>query len=55
MACRTKTYIAIDQSGDKDAVDKLHEWNNSNHWSLSFIDAHELTQARDELTIYIQN
>lgn len=47
MANRTKTYIAADWSGDKDAVDQLYKWNESNFWSLSFNDAHELTQARD--------
>lgn len=47
MAYRTKTYIAADWSGDKDAVDQLNKWNDSNFWSLSFTDAHELTQARD--------
>jgi len=47
MANRTKTYIAGDWSGDKDLIDKLYEWNNSRHWALHFIDAHELTQARD--------
>lgn len=47
MAYRTKTYIAADWTGDKDAVDKLHEWNDSKYWSLSFTDAHDLTQARD--------
>ena len=48
MAYRTKTYIAADWTGDKDAVEQLHKWNDSDHWSLSFIDAHDLTQARDE-------
>lgn len=48
MANRTRTYIAGDWTGDKDAIDQLHQWNDSNHWSLSFTDAHELTQARDE-------
>lgn len=48
MAYRTKTYIAADWSGDKGAVDQLHKWNESNFLSLSFTDAHELTQARDE-------
>ena len=47
MAYRTKTYIAADWDGDKDAVDQLHKWNDSNYWSLSFTDAHDLTQARD--------
>lgn len=44
---RTKTYIAADWDSDQDAVNKLHEWNDSNYWSMSFHDAHELKQARD--------
>ena len=44
---RTKTYIAGDWDHDEDAVNKLHQWNDSNHWSLTFTDAHELTQAND--------
>lgn len=47
MAYRTKTYIAADWDGDYNAVKQLNQWNNSNYWSLSFIDAHDLTQARD--------
>lgn len=47
MAYRTKTYIAADWSSDKDAIDQLRKWNESNFWSLSFSDAHESTQARD--------
>lgn len=47
MAYRTKTYIAGDWDHDKDAVDQLHKWNDSNYWSLSFTDAHDLTQAND--------
>lgn len=47
MANRTKTYIAADWTGDKDAVDQLYKWNDSDHWGLSFHDAHDLTQARD--------
>lgn len=47
MVYRTKTYIAGDWDGDKDAVDQIYKWNNSNFWSLSFTDAHDLTQARD--------
>ena len=47
MTYRTRTYIAGDWSGDKDLIDKLYEWNNSRKWDLHFIDAHELTQARD--------
>lgn len=44
---RTRTYIAGDWDHDKDAVDKLHQWNDSNYWNLSFTDAHDLMQARD--------
>ena len=47
MAYRTKTYIAADWDGDKNAVDQLYKWKNSNYWSLDFHDAHDLTQARD--------
>jgi hypothetical protein len=47
MAYRTKTYITADWSGDKDAVDQLHKWNDSSRLSLSFADAHDLTSARD--------
>ena len=47
MAYRTKTYIAADWSDDNDAVDQLHKWNDNKNWSLSFTDAHKLTQARD--------
>lgn len=47
MSYRTKTYIAADFDHDKDAVDVLYKWNDSDHWSLNFHDAHEVTQARD--------
>jgi hypothetical protein len=47
MAYRTKTYIAADWDGDRDAVEQLHKWNDSRYWGLSFHDAHDLTQARD--------
>lgn len=47
MVYRTKTYIAGEWDGDRDAIQKLHEWNNSKRLSLSFTDAHDLTQARD--------
>lgn len=47
MAYRTRTYLAAEWDGDKDAIDQLHMWNNNNFWSLSFTDAHDLTQARD--------
>ena len=47
MAYRTRTYIAADWDGDRDAVDQLHKWNDSNYWGLSFTDAHDLQQSRD--------
>ena len=47
MPYRTKTYIAADWTGDENAVNKLHEWNDNGNLNLSFIDAHDLTQARD--------
>jgi hypothetical protein len=47
MTRRTKTYIAADWTGDKNAVDKLYEWKEGKKWSLDFSNAHDLTQARD--------
>ena len=47
MFYRTRTYIAGDWDHDSDAVNQLHKWNDSEHWSLSFTDAHDLMQARD--------
>lgn len=47
MVYRTKTYLAGEWDGDRDAIDQLHTWNKNNYWSLSFTDAHSLTQARD--------
>ena len=44
---RTCTYIAGDWTGDKDLIDKLHEWNDSKRLGLSFVDVHDLTQSRD--------
>ena len=44
---RTRTYIAADWDGDRDAVDQLYKWNDSDYWNLSFLDAHELHQSRD--------
>ena len=48
MAYRTRTYLAGDWTGDKDLIDKLYEWNDKDNLNLHFIDAHELTQARDD-------
>lgn len=47
MAYRTKTYLAGDWTGDKNLIDKIYEWKNSKYWGLDFVDAHDLTQARD--------
>lgn len=47
---RTKTYIAADWEADKNAVEILKHWNESNHWGLSFSDAHELSQCRSDST-----
>ena len=45
---RTHTYIAADFDHDRDAVDQLYKWNNSNYWSLSFTNAHDLQTSRDD-------
>ena len=47
MPYRTRTYIAADWTNDYDAVERLHKWNDSEYWSLSFSDAHDLKQAYD--------
>lgn len=47
MAYRTKTYLAGDWDNDKEVIDKLRTWNNSDYWGLSFSDAHDLTQSSD--------
>ncbi len=47
MTYRTRTYIAGDWTGDQDLISKLYQWNDSKHWTLHFVDAHDLTQARD--------
>lgn len=46
-AYRTRTYIAADFDHDRDAVDQLHKWNDSNYWSLSFSDSHDLQSSND--------
>ena len=49
MYYRTKTYLAGDWDGDRDAIDKIHEWNGSDYYSLfDFVDVHEFVQARDD-------
>lgn len=47
MVYRTKTYLAAEWDGDNNAITQLKKWNDSKYWSLSFTDAHDLTQARD--------
>ena len=47
MAYRTRTYLAADWENDREVIDKLRQWNDSNYWSLSFTDAHDLTQSND--------
>ena len=44
---RTRTYIAADWTGDKNAVEQLKKWNESKYWSLTFSDAHDLHQSYD--------
>lgn len=44
---RTKTYIAGDWDGDANAIQKLYDWKKSDWYTLDFVDAHSLTQARD--------
>ena len=47
MRDRNKTYIGEDWSSYIDDIEQLHKWKESNYWSLSFTDAHDITQARD--------
>lgn len=44
---KTFTYIAGDWTGDKAAIDKLHEWNEGRKWGLTFKDVHSETQSSD--------
>lgn len=47
MYYRTRTYIAGGWDENKEAIQQLYRWNDSERWALEFSDAHELTQARD--------
>ncbi|MBR3481661.1 MAG: hypothetical protein IKH45_02075 [Neisseriaceae bacterium] len=47
MVYRTKTYIAADFDNDINAVKQLYQWKDSNYWSLSFSNAHDIQQSRD--------
>ena len=44
---RTRTYIAADFDHDKDVVEQLIKWNDSDHWNLHFSNAHDLESCRD--------
>ena len=48
MAYRNKTYIAGDWDKDKEAVDQLRIWNDSNYWGLDFYDVHSSIQTNSE-------
>ena len=47
MLYRTRLYLAAEWDGDKDLIDQIHKWKDSDFYSLDFSDAHDLTQARD--------
>ncbi|MBQ9084641.1 MAG: TIR domain-containing protein [Clostridia bacterium] len=47
MHYRTRLYLAAEWDGDKDLIDQLHDWNNSEYYSLHFSDAHDLKQSYD--------
>lgn len=48
MYHRTKTYLAGDWDGDRNAIEQIHKWNKSDYYSLfEFVDVHEFKQARD--------
>ena len=47
MVYRTRTYIAGEWDGDSNLIETLQRWNESEKWSLSFSDAHNMKQARD--------
>lgn len=45
---RTQTYIAGDWTGDSGLINKLIEWNKSDHYNLHFSDVHNKIQSRDK-------
>ncbi len=47
MDYRKETYIAADWSSDINAIAQLKKWNDNQRLSLSFTNAHELTQAKN--------
>lgn len=48
MTNRTKTYLAGDWTGDKDAIQTIKRWNDSDNYALTFRDVHDLTHSSDE-------
>ena len=47
MYYRTRLYLAAEWDGDRDLIDQIHKWKDSDFYSLDFSDAHDLTQCRD--------
>lgn len=45
---RTRVYLAADWDNDKEVIDKLRYWNDSDYWKLNFSDAHDLTKSSDD-------
>lgn len=43
----TRTYIAADFDHDRDVVEHLMKWNDSDHWNLHFSNSHDLESCRD--------
>lgn len=49
MLYRTKTYIAADFDGDRDAIDQLYRWNKSAYYSLlDFTNVHDFHSSSDD-------
>lgn len=48
MVYRTKTYLAADFDNDKEAINQLLKWNDSEYYSgIDFVNVHEFMQSRD--------
>lgn len=47
MQNRTKTYLAGDWTGDNNAIEVIHKWNESDHYGLHFTDVHSFTTSYD--------
>lgn len=47
MAYRTKTYIAGVWDEDAEVIQQLYKWKDSEWRTFDFVDAHDVTQARD--------